>query len=233
MRFFVGVDGVQHAKHFDSSFISVKRLMQRKSAFQVGDWIMNSGAFSTIAKFGCYPEPVSAYAAEIVRWKNNGNLLAAVAQDYMCEPAILTKTQLSVTAHQTLTIQRYDNLLQCNTGCYIMPVLQGFTPDEYLQHVDAYGNRLASTSWIAVGSICKRKSPKQIFDVLVAIKSKTPTLQLHGFGLTTRALMLPEIRSLLTTADSMGRCSAARWAGTGGVHDWRTAGRFKRMVDAG
>ena len=79
---------------------------------------MDSGAFSTIARHGGYPRPVHEYAGHIKRWRNNGNLLAAVAQDYMCEPQMLAKTGLTVADHQRLTIERYDDLLRCETGCY-------------------------------------------------------------------------------------------------------------------
>ncbi|KVH63124.1 hypothetical protein WS89_08905 [Burkholderia sp. MSMB1072] len=89
MRFFTGLHQPSDARHFDAAFISVNRLRTRKSAFAVGDWIMDSGAFSTILTHGGYPEHVSKYAEHIKRWSTNGNLLAAVAQDYMCEAHML------------------------------------------------------------------------------------------------------------------------------------------------
>jgi hypothetical protein len=38
---------------------------------------------------------------------------------------------LTVADHQRLTIERYDALLAEDTGVYIMPVLQGYSPAEY------------------------------------------------------------------------------------------------------
>ncbi len=108
MKFYVGMHMPSKADKLDRAFISVNRLANRKSGFPVNDWIMDSGAFTTIAKYGCYPEPVSAYAAQIRRWKTNGNLIAAVAQDYMCEDHMLQKTGMNVRQHQFLTIERYD-----------------------------------------------------------------------------------------------------------------------------
>src|SRR5690348_4115363 len=122
MRFFIGLHQPSDAKHFDSAFVSVNRLRGRKSNFVVGDWIMDSGAFTTIAKYGGYPDPVSAYANQIRRWAKNGGLLAAVAQDYMCEPIMLAKTGLTIVDHQRLTIDRYEALIAENAGVYIMPV---------------------------------------------------------------------------------------------------------------
>jgi hypothetical protein len=214
MRFFVGLHQPSDANHFDASFVSVNRLRNRKSSFKVGDWIMDSGAFTTIAKHGGYPLPVEAYAAEIKAICNrqkHGNMLAAVAQDFMCEAWMLEKTGLTVAGHQRLTIERYDALIACNPPVYIMPVLQGYTPDSYVSHVRQYGARLARGAWVGVGSICKRNShPSAIWRVLIAIKTERPDLQLHGFGLKQTALQSWLIRDMLYTADSMAWSYAAR-----------------------
>ena len=230
MRFFVGLHQPSDAKHFDACFISVNRIRHRKGPFSVADWIMDSGAFSTIAKHGGYPHPVEEYAAQIRRWKGNGNLLAAVSQDYMCEPAMLKKTGLTVAEHQRLTIARYDALLHCDTGCYIMPALQGYEPEEYVSHIRQYGDRLAHGAWGGVGSVCKRNSsPCLILDVLIAIKTGRPDLRLHTFGLKLTALAHGTIRALVETADSMSWSFQARKDGTG-ANDWRNAAKFKAAV---
>lgn len=189
MNFFVGLHHPSDAKHFDRSFISVNTLKNRRSDFQVGEWMMDSGAFRTIQMHGGYPEPVEAYANQVKRWSTCGKLLAAVTQDYMCEPFMLQITGLSVPDHQRLTVERFDGLLRCETGCYIMPVLQGYAPEEYVQHISQYGERLQNGAWVGVGSVCKRNSnPRAILDVLTAIKTERPDLRLHGFGLKTIAL---------------------------------------------
>jgi hypothetical protein len=230
VRFFIGLHQPSDAKHFDCAFVSVGRLRKRKGRFEVGDWIMDSQAFTTIRTYGGYPHPVEEYAEQIKRWKGNGNLLAAVSQDYMCEPAMLKITGLTVADHQRLTIERYDGLIRCATGCYIMPVLQGYTPDEYVSHIRQYGERLAHGAWVGVGSICKRNAaPLMILDVLIAIKQERPDLRLHGFGLKTTALAHGTIRALLETADSMAWSFAARRQGRD-ANDWRNAAAFKEAV---
>jgi len=227
----VGLHRPSAAQHFDRVCISIAQLRDRKSSFAVKDWIMDSQAFSTILKYGGYPYPTAEYAAQIVRWKSNGNLLAAVSQDYMCEPAMLAITGLSVADHQRLTIQRFDELAQAQTGVYIMPVLQGYTPDEYVCHVRQYGERLAAGAWVGVGSVCKRNaSPAQIFDVLVAIKTERPDLKLHGFGIKRTALAWGTIRALLYSADSMAWSFAARKQGRN-ANDWREAKSFETDVN--
>ena len=232
MRFFCGLHQPSDAKHFAACFVSVNRLRDRKGPFQVGDWIMDSGAFTEVSTHGRYRHSVAEYAAQIRRWAGNGNLLAAVAQDWMCEPWIVAKTGLSVQEHQRLTIERYDALMAEDTGgVYVLPVLQGYEPVEYVQHVQMYGDRLKAGAWVGVGSICKRNSsPRAIEAVLLAISAERPDLQLHGFGLKATALRSALVFDLLYSADSMAWSYQARMAGRNG-NDWREAKRWMRGIE--
>jgi len=194
---------------------------------------MDSGAFTEISTHGHYRHSVSEYALEIRRWSTNGNLLAAVAQDYMCEPFIIEKTGLSVPEHQRLTVERYDALMAEDTaGVYILPVLQGFAPSDYVDHIRMYGDRLTQGMWVGVGSVCKRNgTPDAVAAVLLAIKRERPDLRLHGFGLKTTALAHPLARSLLETADSMAWSFQARISGRNG-NDWREAVRWTKNIES-
>lgn len=223
MRFFTGLHQPADAQHFDAAFISVNRLRDRKGPFKVGDWIMDSGAFTEISTHGRYRHSVAEYAAQIRRWKSNGNLLAAAAQDYMCEPFITKRTGMSVLQHQQLTVERYDALVAEQTGVHILAVIQGYAPEDYQRHLAMYGDRLGQGQWVGVGSVCKRNGdPNAVAAVLLAIKKARPDLRLHGFGLKTTALANPLVRSLLHTADSMAWSFAARKQGRN-ANDWREA----------
>jgi hypothetical protein len=227
MRFFVGLHQPSDAKHVDAAFISVNRIRNRKSAFVVGDWIMDSGAFTELERHGAYREAPEVYAAQVKRWASNGNLLAAVSQDYMCEPFMLARTGLTLADHQRLTIERYDALMACDTGgVYIMPVLQGYAPADYVSHIRQYGDRLKPGMWVGVGSVCKRNGdPSAIEDVLIAIKAERPDLRLHLFGVKTTALKSKAVRDMAFTADSLAWSFAARKQGRDG-NSWREAVRF-------
>lgn len=230
VRFFVGLHQPSDARHFDRVFISANRLHSRKSAFPVAEWMLDSGAFSELALHGGYRHNVREYAKQVRRWKNNGKLVAAVAQDWMCEPRILRKTGKSVHEHQRLTIERYDELLACDTGAPILPVLQGYAPADYLRHLDAYGERLKPGAYVGVGSVCKRNTNQaEIFRVLNEIKDERPDLLLHGFGLKSTALASEPILELLHSADSMAWSFAARRQGRN-ANDWREAAEFERRI---
>ena len=229
--FLLGMHDPHNAHRVPAAFVSAHRLRRRRSGFPVRRWVMDSGAFRTIEMHGGYPHPVDEYAALIRRYAGNGQLLAAVSQDYMCEAFMLEKTGLTVRQHQHLTIERYDALLACNlAGVRLMPVLQGYAPAEYAQHVRDYGDRLAPRAWVGVGSICRRNSdPRAILSVLLAIRRERPDLRLHGFGIKSTSLALQLIRDMLFSADSLAWSYSARKQGRD-PHDPLEAIRYGQRI---
>lgn len=231
MKFFVGLDRPSDAKHVPRAFISAHALKRRKGPFIANEWILDSGAFTTLSTHGGYPDPVEAYADLIRRFANCGTLLAAVTQDYMCEAFMLEKTGLAIADHQALTIERYDCLIACAPGVYVMPVLQGYAPADYAHHARQFGPRLAPGAWVGVGSVCKRNgSWRAVRDVLDAILEVTPDLRLHAFGIKTTSLAYTAVRDRLHSADSMSWSWAARQQGRD-QHDWREAARFAAKIE--
>jgi len=233
MQFFVGLDDLHFAWRFQRSFLSINRLRRRKSDFKVNDWVLDSGAFTEITRYGEYRTTPEEYAAEIDRWSCCGNLVAAVSQDYMCEEFVLRKTGKTVLEHQQLTISRYLRI-RAATQIPVLPVLQGYAPDEYLQHLEMYGDLIPAGMRVGVGSICKRNAdPAQVHAVLAAIRKARPDLVLHGFGLKITALRHPGIREQLCSADSMAWSYSARMNGRD-AHDWREAAGFvAKIADGG
>lgn len=231
MRFYVGLHQPSDARHIARCMVSVARLRNRRSDFAVGEWMMDSGAFSEVTQHGCYRTPVDDYAAQIRRWSQCGTLVAAVAQDYMCEPFALRATGLTIADHQRLTIERYDDLVAAVAGVYVMPVLQGYDPRDYAQHVRDYGDRLSFGAWVGVGSVCKRNGdPEAIVRVLRAIRGERPDLRLHGFGVKLASLSHPVVRGQFHSADSMAWSFAARYEGRNS-NDWREAAAFAEAVE--
>lgn len=231
MIFYVGLCQPNKGIRLDRAFISANRLWNQKAPILVNEWVMDSGAFTEISTHGRYRSSVEDYAEVIRRFARSGDLKAAVAQDFMCEPHILEKTGLTIPDHQRLTIERYDALIACDVGgVTIMPVLQGFAPEDYAHHLRLYGDRLRPNMWVGVGSVCKRQgSPKAILEVLKAIHQERPDLRLHGFGVKLTALKNKEVRDHLHSADSMAWSFAARKAREN-THDIWTALEYERKV---
>lgn len=242
VAFYVGLHQPKDARHFLRACISINRLWGRKKRVECADVIVDSGAFTELFIHGHYRHDVDVYALELHRIYTAGvvTISAAVAQDYMCEPFILKKTGMDIITHQRLTIERYDRLISelrrlfgGRIPFHVMPVLQGFDPDDYRRHLEMYGDRIPSSAWVGVGSVCKRQGdPQAILRVLSAIREARPDILLHGFGVKKTALKHHGVREYLATADSMAWSFAARKARRDG-NDWREAKTFEESVNEG
>ena len=238
MIFFTGIQVLKHAKKVDYSFISINRFIgvnKRRKDFECKTWIMDSGAFSQVANTGDHLLTAADYAEQIKRWSRCGILVRAAAQDYMCEDFILKKLGRTVKDHQLMTTTNYRKLtrelknIECQTQ--IMPVLQGYNPQEYANHVKNYGSLLEEYAWVGVGSVCKRNSnPQSVADVLDAILDLRPDLRLDGFGIKKTCLQDSYISDRLFSADSMAWSFAARYEG-GSPHDPDLALKYKERIE--
>lgn len=214
MDFYVGLHIPAHGRQFRRCMVSVNRLRNRKSDFAANDWILDSGAFTEISRHGRFRTPVDLYADQVERWSRCGRMLAAVAQDYMCEPFVLARTGHTAEDHQLLTIERYRELRAHAPNTFIMPVLQGWHPQDYARHVRAYGLLLKPGMWVGVGSVCRRNTKPEVIEaILLAIYRVRPDLRLHAFGLKATALSRGLVRKLLASADSMAWSREARFRG--------------------
>jgi hypothetical protein len=212
VEFYVGLHQPSDAKHFVRACISTKRLRARKSHIGACRVMVDSGGFTEVTQHGGYRHNVEVYAIEIERLRKICYIDCVVAQDYMCEPFALGKTGLTVAEHQRLTVERYADLRSLvPEDIHVMPVIQGYAPEEYASHVRMYGDLLKHGMWVGVGSVCKRQGrPEAILAVLRAINAVRPDLRLHGFGVKLTALRVREIVELLHTADSMSWSYHAR-----------------------
>lgn len=248
MLFYPGLHKPGHARHFERAFISARVMRERAGKpMQARAWIMDSGAFKELELFGRYQFELEEYAALIRKWQHDGELVAAVAQDFMCEDHILARTTDIVNAalgtgphtreriihiHQTWTIERYCRLRSlAPSGVHVMPVLQGFTAAQYVAHVRQYGTDLQAAHYVGVGSVCKRQgSPAVIAGILRAIHAERADLRLHGFGVKLTSLRDANVRDRLHSADSMAWSLSARMNGRN-RNDWREAMAFAERIE--
>lgn len=231
MRFFVGLHHPSHAANFERCMVSANRLKDRRSDFPAREWIMDSGAFTAVTTLGGFPHPPEEYAERVLRWKECGQMLRAVSQDFMCEEFALAATGRTIEEHQQLTVERYRELADLCGPETIMPVLQGRSPADYARCVDLYGSLLDAGTWTGVGSLCRRnRSPAEVEAILLAIYHRRPDLRLHGFGLKLTSLASGVVRRLLYSADSLAWSFAARKQGRD-ANDWREARAFSARVE--
>lgn len=229
-EFYIGCDPY-HASQVPRAFISVNRLRRRKGDFVANEWIMDSGAFSQITSPARdFTMTTGQYVDHINRWSKCGKMICAVAQDYMCEPHVLEHTGRTVEENHELTIARFDEI-RSKTDVEIMPVLQGYDPEDYVKHIADYGHRLAPGSRVGVGSVCKRNvNIREIEDVLRAIWETRDDLLYHGFGVKKTAFRSGVVRKILYSADSFAWSLNARKNGRN-AHDIQNGLKFAADIE--
>lgn len=193
-------------------FVARQRLARRKRLPRAaGRWALDSGGFMHLRQNGRWTIAPAQYAAEARRYRDEvGGLDWAAIQDWMCEDEILKKTGLSVREHQTRTIDSYAQLLDIAPEMPWCPVLQGWTPGDYLDHVEQYARRgfqLAALPIVGLGSVCRRQNTARV-EMLARQLVEDAGIRLHGFGFKVQGLR--RVWSVLTSSDSMAWSLNAR-----------------------
>lgn len=185
-------------------------LIKRKFPRARTRWGLDSGAFHEVTKHGHHRCSPAAYAARAVLYQQEiGQLAFAAIQDWMCEPAALKRTGLTVKKHQQLTVDSYLELCRRAPDVPWMPVVQGWGAHEYNQHLEAYARRgvdLTKLPRVGVGSICQRQATVRI--ALLLADLQRCGLRLHALGVKAEGLTLA--REYITSADSMAWSTHAR-----------------------
>ncbi len=193
-------------------FVSHRQLARRRTPLRPATypWALDSGGFTELTLHGRWVTPAAEYAEAADRYASQaGRLAFAAPQDWMCEPAILARTGLTVREHQDRTIASYLQLTSLAPHLPFIPVLQGWTLTDYLHCVRLYrdaGVDLTQQPLTGLGSVCRRQSTTQIAAIVTTLA--LAGIRLHGFGIKTTGLR--RYGHLLASADSMAWSYAAR-----------------------
>lgn len=212
VRFFLGTHETSWlGRTSEPLFISHRRLAKRKILPSAsGPWALDSGGFTELNKpphrwmttVEEYVEAVQRYQEEI------GQLQWAAPMDWMCEPAVIEKTGLSVREHQERTVQNYLDLK--DRGPFV-PVLQGQNLLDYKVCIVLYqqaGVDLWTEPVVGLGTVCRRSRTAEIAQIVTKLASTG--LQLHGFGMKSAGLA--RVAHSLASADSMAWSIRGRMA---------------------
>lgn len=183
-------------------------------------WILDSAGFTELARNGRWTITPEEYVDAVVLWDRElGNLAWASPQDHMCEDGIIrggmagkvraVGTGLSVAIHQDLSLENFLLLQELwgqrsDARCPFIPVLQGWTLDDYRWHAEMYeahGVDLASYPAVGVGSVCRRQNSLSIAWIMMWLATEYPGIQLHGFGVKTQGLA--DYAKWIGSADSL------------------------------
>ena len=197
-----------------SLMVSHVRLRRRKSLPRaIMPWVLDSGGFSELSLHGEWTIPTDEYVQSVRRYRDEiGNMVWAAPQDWMCEPWMVEKTTLSIEEHQRRTIDNYLDLVERAPDIPWIPVLQGWTVDDYHRHAEDYcdaGIDLTTQPTVGIGSVCRRQATTEAATIIRSLWA-TGIHNLHGFGFKT--LGLREVGGMMASADSMAWTIRARHA---------------------
>lgn len=239
-QFFLGTHEVSWlARAGFPLFVSHRRLRDRKKLpVAIAPWAVDSGGFSALDGCGEWDMTEATYVSAVRRYRDEaGSLAWAAPMDWMCEPRVRAKTGKTVTAHQELTVANYIRLRELAPDLPFIPVLQGWTLDDYRRCADLYatsGVDLSGEPVVGLGSVCRRQATRQIGAIVATLADSG--LRLHGFGVKTKGLAV--YGADLVSADSMswsarGRrvpgCGRGRHASEANCFDFAAAYR-KRLL---
>jgi hypothetical protein len=187
-------------------------------------WALDSGGFTELQQYGRWTVTAASYAARVRRYRARiGHLTWAAPQDWMCEPIVIAGgragrvtfagTGLTVDEHQRRTVGSVTELRAIAPDAWWLPVLQGYTVDEYLRCAERYaaaGIDLTAEPLVGLGSVCRRQATGEAEQIITALHSAGITW-LHGFGIKT--LGLYRYGHLLESADSLAWSDDARRRG--------------------
>jgi hypothetical protein len=213
MRFYLGTHETGWLRlGIGPLFISHRRLSRcARLPRAAAGWALDSGGYSELQLHGRWLTNVDQYIAATRRYAQEvGRLEFAFSMDWMCEPATLARTGLTVKEHQRRTVANFVELRERAPDLPFVPVLQGWRLMDYERCASLYaaeGIDLSREPRVGVGSICSRQGSREVEDILWALAMRG--FALHAFGVKTRGLA--GCAEALASADSTAWSLQARY----------------------
>lgn len=151
-------------------------------------------------------------------------------RDYPCERELLKSLGRSVKDHQERTTEKHIELADADVPGQPVAVVQGWSVDQYLTHLDSLRDHGLLTEYVGIGTVCGRDNVSEIAEIITAIRDALPKrIKLHAFGVKGNVLRFTEVCDALASADS----AAYDWAVSrhpskredGETYTWRDCAR--------
>lgn len=128
-------------------------------------------------------------------------------RDYPCERDLLRDLGRTVENQQSRTTEKHVELLNTVSGHKIennaVSVLQGWTVEQYLTHLDELRDRGCLTNRVGIGTMCRRDKDKELAKIILSVRSSLPDrCDLHAFGIKGSVLRFQEVVEALDSVDS-------------------------------
>lgn len=160
---------------------------------------IDSGGFQLIGKFGEYPFTTDDY----VSFVNKISPDYCATLDYPCDGLDRIMPHIKLTNKERIerTVNNSISILDHDVDAKVIPVIQGYSLDEYQYCLDRLKEQGLMRGRMAVGSVCIRKRKQEVKDILRLIR-KCTSAKLHVFGLNMVFLHDDEIRTLVDSFDT-------------------------------
>ncbi|MEU7480490.1 hypothetical protein AB0A63_31245 [Lentzea sp. NPDC042327] len=173
-------------------------------------YAIDSGAYTEIRDYGTWRWDEDTYGSMVTRLiEVCGPPMWVAPLDRPCERTVLLRAGASVFEHQILTLESYLYLVREFPYVPWLPVLQGWSFEDYIRHDAMYreaGVFLGTQALVGLGSVCRRGSIRPIGEIAKHFAERG--YRLHGFGLKTTALRA--YAAYFTSADSLAWSEHAR-----------------------
>lgn len=203
MKIYLGCDRRRFANEIEYPMISFRTMQKRRTGLVFDrEWFMDSGAFTLLRQFGKYPFSYGEYLRSVKKFKPT----YFANMDWCCEPDIVKATKLSVLHHISHTVENGRQLIDFDRDKFVM-VLQGWTIRDYFTCIDYVKDYGLFTPVLGVGTMCCRKNPTEVFNLLKNIKANIPDwCKLHCFGFSIDMLKFKEVYDLIDSIDTYAWC---------------------------
>jgi len=159
---------------------------------------IDSGGYQFMKKFTEYPFNPKEY----VDFINEVNPDYFAAMDYPCEPKILERRKKTSEQQIEDTIEKTIDLLDLESHSKLLPVIQGWSIEDYIYCIDRMREQDLLSDYMAIGSLCIRD--ESIYPIIKAITDNIPSdIKLHGFGVKISNLKNKFVFDNLYSSDSM------------------------------
>lgn len=172
-----------------------------------GRWALDSGGFTELSLFGEWRTTEAEYVRDVRRLAaETGGLDWVAPMDWMVEPHMRALTGLSVAEHQRRTVDNFVRL-RAQLGPLVIPVVQGWTVDDYLRCWDRYHAAGVDLEWepvVGLGSVCRRQNTAEAGLIVRRVAQQLAGRQLHGFGV--------KLTGLESFGDELGSADSMAWS---------------------
>lgn len=166
-------------------------------------FVDSGGYHHMVAGSGVYQTPDEAYLEYLL--KHRPHLYAL--RDYPCEPDLLEQLGRTVADQQARTLDHHIELFDRVDGHTLadaaVTVVQGWTKEQYLAHLDDMAAHGLPMDRVAIGSVCRRGFDEDIAEIVLAVRDALPAgAHLHAFGVKGSVLRFREVVDALDSVDS-------------------------------